>query len=84
MVLGALVMILVLGGFGVLLSSTRPMGQPSPVRDNLDVSTGNAVRTAQGNNRLTPTATELVQHVGIPPIDAATPTKTELATFALG
>ena len=84
LVLGALVMMFVLGGLSVLLSSTQPASQPSLVRDNLDVSTSDAVRSTQGNNQLTPTATELVQQAGIPPIDAATPTETELATFALG
>jgi hypothetical protein len=77
-------MMLVLGGLGALCRSTQPVGQPSLPRDNLDVPTGDGVRTIQENNQLTPTGTEVVQQAGIPPIDALTPTETELATFALG
>ena len=77
-------MMLVLGGLGALCRSTQPASQPLLPRDNLDVPTGDAVRTIQENNQLTPIATEVVQQTGIPPIDAAMPTETELATFALG
>ena len=77
-------MILVLGGLGALLRSAQPASQPPLPRDNLDGPTSDVVRTTQGNNQLTPTATEVVQQTELPPIDAATPTETELATFALG
>ncbi len=45
LVLGALAMILVLGGLSALLSSTQPTSQPPLPRDNLGVPTGDAVRT---------------------------------------
>ena len=84
LVLEALVMMFVLGGLGALCRSTQPASQPFLPRDNLGAATSDAERSTQGNSQLTPTATEVVQQAGIPPIDAATPTETELATFALG
>ena len=82
--LGGLVVILVVGGLGACRGSTWQAGETSPSLNNLGVPTHDAVRATQESNQPTPQPTESVHQAGIPPIDAAAPTETEIATFALG
>jgi hypothetical protein len=82
--LGGLVMILVLGGLAACRGSTRQARKTSPSRDNLGGPTHDMVRATQESNQPTPQPTELVHQAGIPPIDAAALTETDIATFALG
>jgi hypothetical protein len=74
----AWVMMLVIGGLGACQGTNLGASQETSSRDRLIVPTDDSTRVTQGTERSTPISTDL------PPIDAAAPTATQSATFALG